>query len=197
MLFFGISHVKILYVLIPVLYQVVDLLVVFSACGGIRSSSKLPVLTTYFPVLAKGFLGKGELFVASPLEDCLTRLTRLFYPSWSGWYLVSIFDSAAFLVNLFLCVNLAVNFLFPPFWIDVSPFVTFWLLFPKVPNRDSTSQKNEREKEFSSGSQETLKKSWIFRESKSWNFFMWNAHVQYIKWTRLAYQPLPTSWLPV
>ena len=28
------------------------LLVVFSACGGIHTSSKLPVLTAYFPMLA-------------------------------------------------------------------------------------------------------------------------------------------------
>ncbi len=49
--------------------------IVFSACGGIRTGSKLPVLTAYFPVLAKGILGKGGLFVALPLEDCLTGLT--------------------------------------------------------------------------------------------------------------------------
>ncbi len=51
------------------------LLVVFSACGGIRTGSRMPVLTAYFPVLAKGILGKGGLFVTPPLEDCLTGLT--------------------------------------------------------------------------------------------------------------------------
>ena len=40
------------------------LLVVFSACGGIRTGSKLPVLTAYFPVHL------GEM-----VEDCLTGLT--------------------------------------------------------------------------------------------------------------------------
>ena len=44
----------------------------FSACGGIRSGNKLPVLTAYFIVQ-----GKGGLFEAPPLEDCLTRLPKL------------------------------------------------------------------------------------------------------------------------
>ena len=35
----------------------------------------MPVLTTYFPVLASGILGKGVLFVTPPLEDYLTVLT--------------------------------------------------------------------------------------------------------------------------
>ena len=35
----------------------------------------MPVLTAYFPMLAKGILGKGGLFVAQPLEDCLIGLT--------------------------------------------------------------------------------------------------------------------------
>ncbi len=35
------------------------LLFAFSACGGIRAGSKLPVLTAYFPVLAQVILGKG------------------------------------------------------------------------------------------------------------------------------------------
>ncbi len=50
---------------------------VFSACGGIRTGSKLPVLTAYFPVLACGILGKGGLFVAPPLEDALLCLEAL------------------------------------------------------------------------------------------------------------------------
>ena len=37
---------------------------VFSACGGLRTGSKLPVLTAYF-----------QLLRASPLEDCLNVLT--------------------------------------------------------------------------------------------------------------------------
>ena len=51
------------------------LLVVFYACGGIRTGNGMPVLTAYYPVLAYGILGKGELFVAPSLEDCLTGLT--------------------------------------------------------------------------------------------------------------------------
>ncbi len=51
------------------------LLVVFSACDGIRTGNSMPVLTAYFPVLAYGIMGKGGLFVAPPLEDCLTGLT--------------------------------------------------------------------------------------------------------------------------
>ena len=35
------------------------LVVVFSACGGICTGRNMPVLTAYFPVLAKGILGKG------------------------------------------------------------------------------------------------------------------------------------------
>ncbi len=48
---------------------------VFSAFGGIRTGSKIPVLTAYLPVLAYGILGKGGLFVTPPLEDCLTGTT--------------------------------------------------------------------------------------------------------------------------
>ena len=51
------------------------LLVVFSACGGIRTGNGKPVLTVYFSVLACGILGKGGLFVAPPLEDCLNGQT--------------------------------------------------------------------------------------------------------------------------
>ena len=58
------------------------MLFVFSACGG----SKLPGLTAYFSVLAKGIMGKGGLFVAPPLQDCLTA-NGLFYPSWNRLYL--------------------------------------------------------------------------------------------------------------
>ncbi len=52
------------------------LLVVFSACGGIRTGRRMPVLTAYFPVLAWGILGKGGLFVrlyrftVSSVADC-------------------------------------------------------------------------------------------------------------------------------
>ena len=45
-------------------------LFVFSACGGISTGSKVPVLTAYISVLAYGIL-----FVEPPLEDCLTGLT--------------------------------------------------------------------------------------------------------------------------
>ena len=41
----------------------------------IRTGSKLPVLTAYFPLSAYGILGKGGLFVAPQQEDCLTGLT--------------------------------------------------------------------------------------------------------------------------
>ena len=34
------------------MYNLVSLLIVFSACGGMHTGSKLPVLTAYFPVLA-------------------------------------------------------------------------------------------------------------------------------------------------
>ena len=51
------------------------LLIAFSACGGLRAGTGLPVLTAYFPVLAMGILGKGGLFVAPPLKDDLTGLT--------------------------------------------------------------------------------------------------------------------------
>ena len=51
------------------------MLVVFSACGGIRTVMKMQVLTALFPVLARGILGKGGLFVAPPLEDCLSGQT--------------------------------------------------------------------------------------------------------------------------
>ncbi len=49
--------------------------IVFSACGGIRTGNGMPVLAAYFPVLAYGILGKGGLFVALSLEDCLTGLS--------------------------------------------------------------------------------------------------------------------------
>ena len=52
-------------------------LVVFSACGGIRSGSTQPVSTAEFPMLAYGIFGKGGLFVSPPLEDCLTWLRAL------------------------------------------------------------------------------------------------------------------------
>ena len=58
-------------VVFSLLKSFVILLVVFSACGGIRTGSKLLVLTAYFPVLAKGILGKCGLFV----EDWVARLT--------------------------------------------------------------------------------------------------------------------------
>ena len=48
---------------------------VFSACGGIRTGSRKPALTAYFPMLAYGILGKGGLFVIPSLENCLTGLT--------------------------------------------------------------------------------------------------------------------------
>ncbi len=47
----------------------------FYACGRIRTGNKVPVLKAYFPVLAYGILGKSGLFVAPPLEDCLTGPT--------------------------------------------------------------------------------------------------------------------------
>ena len=37
--------------------------------------SSMQVLTAYSPVLAYDIMGKGVLFVATPLEDCLTGLT--------------------------------------------------------------------------------------------------------------------------
>ena len=35
----------------------------------------MPVIAAYFPVLAEGILGKGGLFVAPLLQDCLNGLT--------------------------------------------------------------------------------------------------------------------------
>ena len=51
------------------------LLVVYSACCGIRTGRRLPLLTAYFPVLVYGILGRGALFVALPPKDGLTGLT--------------------------------------------------------------------------------------------------------------------------
>ncbi len=48
---------------------------VFSTFGGVRTGIRSPVLIAYFPVLVYGILGKGGLFVAPPLEDCLPGLT--------------------------------------------------------------------------------------------------------------------------
>ncbi len=45
-------------------------LVVFSACGGIRTACYV-VLTTYVPTLSLGILGKGALFVTQPLQQCI------------------------------------------------------------------------------------------------------------------------------
>ena len=43
-----------------------------------RTGSKLPVLTAYFPTeMAYGILGKGGLFVTPVLEDCLTGITGI------------------------------------------------------------------------------------------------------------------------
>ena len=50
------------------------MLSMFSACGGIHTGSKLLVLTAYFPMLALGILGKVGLFVAPPLDNCLSGL---------------------------------------------------------------------------------------------------------------------------
>ena len=60
---------------IPFIYGLDVLLFVYSACGEIRTCTRVPVLTAYFPVLAKSILENGGLFVAPTLEDCLTRLT--------------------------------------------------------------------------------------------------------------------------
>ena len=54
--------------------------VTFSACGVMRTGSKQPVLTAYFPVLVYGILGKDGLFVAPPLEDCHIGLTGVLLP---------------------------------------------------------------------------------------------------------------------
>ena len=51
------------------------LLVLFSACGGMRTGRNMPVMTPYFLALAYGILGKGGLFLAPPIEDCRTGLT--------------------------------------------------------------------------------------------------------------------------
>ena len=59
--------------------MIVWVFVVVSACGGIRTDKKMPVLTAYFPEPALGILGKGGLFVAPPLGY------GLFYPSWNKW----------------------------------------------------------------------------------------------------------------
>ncbi len=51
------------------------LLFVFSACGGIRIGSNMPVLTAYFPVLTWNILGKG-----GNDTDCLIRPTAALLP---------------------------------------------------------------------------------------------------------------------
>ncbi len=65
------------------------MLVVFSACGGIRTGISVLVLPAYFPVLAYGILGKGGLFVAPPFEDWANGL---FYPSWRLEQVVPIYS---------------------------------------------------------------------------------------------------------
>ena len=40
--------------------QLVTPLFAFSACGGMRTGKRMPVLTAYFPVLAYGILGKVD-----------------------------------------------------------------------------------------------------------------------------------------
>ena len=49
--------------------------VLYSACGGIRTDGKPPVLTAYFPFNGLGILGKGGLFMTPLEDDCLTGLT--------------------------------------------------------------------------------------------------------------------------
>ena len=49
----------------------------FTTAGGEHDQQQksIPVFTAYFTVLAYGILGKSRLFLAQPLEDCLTGLT--------------------------------------------------------------------------------------------------------------------------
>ena len=54
-----------------------NLIVVFSACGGIRTGKTLPALTILLSVLAYYILGKGGLSYWA---------NWLFYPSWNRLY---------------------------------------------------------------------------------------------------------------
>ncbi len=69
----------------PPLYYM--LLVVFSACGGIRTSSKLPVLTAYFLAFyLLGHLGKGWIVRGTTIRILLCWDIELFYPVWNRLY---------------------------------------------------------------------------------------------------------------
>ena len=70
--FLGVPNI---FIVKEVAYHQYQLLIMFSACDGMRIGCSMPVLTAYFPVLAQGILGKGWLFVTPPLEDCLTGRT--------------------------------------------------------------------------------------------------------------------------
>ena len=48
---------------------------VFSTCGGVRTGSKQSVLTAYYVQLRASWERTHGLFVAPPLEDCLTGIT--------------------------------------------------------------------------------------------------------------------------
>ena len=63
-----------------------SVLVVFPACGGIRTGRSIPVLTAYISVRAKGILGKGGLFETPPLLRLLYLANWFFYPSWNCLY---------------------------------------------------------------------------------------------------------------
>ena len=55
------------------------LLVVFSACGRVRTGRTIPVLTACFLVLAYGILGKGGLFIVI----LAGLMNELLYPNWN------------------------------------------------------------------------------------------------------------------
>ncbi len=56
----------------PCIFSPASTVVLFSACGGIRTGRIMPVFTAYFPVLAYGILGKDGLFMLQSIEDCIT-----------------------------------------------------------------------------------------------------------------------------
>ena len=64
-----------------------NLLLVFSACGGIRTGMTMPVLTAYL-----GHLGKGWNVCGTTTNRLPNWASGLFYPSWSSSYFVPIYS---------------------------------------------------------------------------------------------------------
>ena len=77
---------------------------VFSAFGGMRTGRKVPILTAYFAVQALGILAKGGLFVAPPLEDCLTGLNGSSTRAGTGCTKLQLIDSSVADCQALTCI---------------------------------------------------------------------------------------------